>query len=267
MTTAPTVNADRLEAFSNHLLILAGLRESTVRAYVRDLELWDASGLEVGEWAILGANSSSTVTRRMAAVKRWCRFNKVPDLTAELPRPKARHGIPRPVADVEFKIANLRREAKLAAIFLLETGMRISEAYSLDLGRSEFPPPEVTITGKGGAECCSTSAVGCRGRRSPSSGTSANTASPRTSSATPTRHDSLSPARTWARSRTCSVTPPPPRPRSTRSTTRAGCGPRSSDGTRCSTHPLLSLSPSLSPRWSLRSRTTRYGAPPYDTEW
>lgn len=150
--TYPENTPVRREAFGQHLLILAGLKPNTIKAYVRDLELWQASGLDVETWAIQGANSPSTVVRRLAGVKRFCKFSKVPDLTADIPRPKARHGVPRPVESVEDKIANLTLRPKLAAIVLLESGLRISEAYSLSFGRDEWAPEQVVITGKGGKD-------------------------------------------------------------------------------------------------------------------
>jgi integrase/recombinase XerD len=99
--------------------------------------------------------SPSTQTGRLAALRSFYGWlvrsdQREDDPTTKLDRPKVRRTLPRPVAELARKLQKLEPAFKAAALFLAETGLRISEACSLDV---PLPvPTELIVLGKGRKE-------------------------------------------------------------------------------------------------------------------
>lgn len=140
-----------LAAFTVYLKVSRGLADGTVSIYLRVLERFTADDPKnLARWIEEIATSPSTFTQACSALKAWGKFRRDKGLLGELEdvdRPKKPRGLPKPVADLEAKLALLSPEARLAAIFLRETGMRVSEAYSVECG--DLVPHQLLIRGKG----------------------------------------------------------------------------------------------------------------------
>jgi integrase len=72
------------------------------------------------------------------------------DPSLDLDRPKLRRGLPRPVAGLPAVMGRLDPETHAIAVFLVETGLRISEGCSVFVRPPA--PPELTVLGKGSKE-------------------------------------------------------------------------------------------------------------------
>lgn len=131
------------------MVTMRGMAPRTAKAYKRIVGLWDAAGRPDPQVYVAEIGGApSTITSRLAAIKGFCKFLRIPDATFDVPRPKRIKGIPRPVADVEARIAAFPdQRTRWIAVFLLETGLRIAEACSLDI---DLPVPDaVIVRGKG----------------------------------------------------------------------------------------------------------------------
>ena len=151
-----------------------GLLPNTIRLYGRTVEiaageidnLASASSETLEAWVQGKGGRASTVSNRVSALASFFRFlvktKRRPDNpAAELDRPKRRKGVPKPVRDLEgaftvldaydARIDNIPNgQSRAIATFIAETGLRISEACSVNIaGRA---PAELTIIGKGAKE-------------------------------------------------------------------------------------------------------------------
>jgi integrase/recombinase XerD len=144
------------DAFVRYLTTERGLSPATAKIYVREI---DALASHIGRrinkprpedvrsFISATGGSASTITRRLAAIRTYYRFRRLPDPTVEISRPKRRRGIPRPVEDLDERLAGADGLTKALAILLVETGLRISEATAIKV---DLPPPEeLHIRGKG----------------------------------------------------------------------------------------------------------------------
>lgn len=112
-----------------------GFAEGTIRAYQRQLRSLAASagdlpGLHADQlrgWLHARGGATSTVGSRVAAVRsyyRWLRRSGGrADPSSDVDRPKVHRGLPRPVADLERRLAILDPETRAIAVFLAETGI------------------------------------------------------------------------------------------------------------------------------------------------
>ncbi len=191
----------QLHAFREHLAHERRASPRTVEHYLRDLEdlaRWlettprrrgaapdaarlDAAGLEVSDlrgW--LGEQArrckSTTIARRISALKGWYRFLRKRgevknDPAAQLASPKLRRGLPK-VLDVDAAAALVdapapapRKSAAAKATaeaiaardraileLLYGSGLRVSEASSLDLADLDLDAATVRVMGKGSKE-------------------------------------------------------------------------------------------------------------------
>lgn len=135
------------------------LAPGTVRSYGREVaKLKRAQRATTAQLRahLAGADGTpATAARRLAAFRSFYGFLlstgvRADDPSALISSPKVRHGIPRPVQDVEERIATLNPEAHAIAVLLLETGLRISEACALDCAVPA--PDEIVVRGKGAKE-------------------------------------------------------------------------------------------------------------------
>lgn len=151
-----------------------GLLPNTMRLYSKTLE---RAHQDLGElvylpsetleaWIQQRGGRSSSVSNRICALTSFYRFlvktKKRPDNpAAELDRPRRHKGVPKPVRNLEEALETLDRydrrvdgrrvgETRDMAVFIAETGLRISEACSIHL--DEKAPESVTIIGKGHKE-------------------------------------------------------------------------------------------------------------------
>lgn len=153
------------------------LSPNTIRLYTRtvdkahaalgDLPTQTTASLE--RWIQTQRGQAGTVANRISALVSFYRFlvksKRIPANPAtELDRPKQHKGVPKPVTDLEVKLALLDKadeeanhwhdrrvgETRDMAVFLCETGLRIHEAVKCD-----WPvpcPAEALIVGKGNKE-------------------------------------------------------------------------------------------------------------------
>lgn len=157
--TVRTLEVGGLQGFAAYLEG-RGMRPATVKAYVRDARSYIVWSLRtphrdavqhLRDWVYGARIAPSTACRRLAAVKALCQYRDVIDLTAGVHRPRRRRGKPRPIPDVETKLRAMDPTLRAVATFLLETGLRISEACSVRY-LATLPDAELLITGKGGKQ-------------------------------------------------------------------------------------------------------------------
>ena len=154
--------------------ISRGLLPNTRKLYARTVEiageeipsLWAVSTSELESWVQSKGGRSSTVSNRVSALASFFRFlvktKRRPDNpAAEMDRPKRHKGIPKPVPDLEAALRVLddydcrtdgipNGQSRAIATFIAETGLRISEACSVNV---EVPAPaQITVIGKGNKE-------------------------------------------------------------------------------------------------------------------
>src|SRR6266545_4128437 len=147
------------------LRVERGASGATMTAYRRELQiLVDEFGerrlprLDVEDLrAVLhvGDYSASTIGRRIAAWASFYRWlvktdHRRDDPTAKLDRPKVARGLPQPVDDFDERARRLDPTFRAIALFLVSTGLRISEACSVDCGLPV--PEELRVRGKGSKE-------------------------------------------------------------------------------------------------------------------
>lgn len=145
-----------LEQFKLYLRYEKGLTESTGKMYTRAVrDFFDFVGkepdavtdMDVRRWITTRGGAASSITCRLAALRAFYKSIGPTDPTQSISRPKRRFGMPRPIEDVEEKIAKLPPGYREIARLLLETGLRISEACSI---RVALPvPDQLLIRGKG----------------------------------------------------------------------------------------------------------------------
>lgn len=149
-----------LAAYERWGRVERGLSQATLRIYLRDLRTLgpDPEGLETENlraWLHARGGGASTVARRLCALRSFYRFLvrtgvRPDDPSQGLDRPKVRPGLPKPVSGLEGKLKGLDPEFTAIAVLLVETGLRIAEAKSLEI---PLPVPEqILVLGKGGKE-------------------------------------------------------------------------------------------------------------------
>lgn len=151
-----------------------GLLPNTIRLYSRTIaeasrdlgDLRDLPSETLESWIQHRGGRSSSVGNRICALTSFYRFlvktKKRPDNpAAELDRPKRHKGLPKPVKYLEEALATLDKydrkvdgrrvgETRDMAVFIAETGLRVSEACQL---KAETPAPDqITVIGKGHKE-------------------------------------------------------------------------------------------------------------------
>lgn len=145
------------------LRVERGLLDSTITGYKRELlnlhrAKGDPTSLTVAElrsYIVEAGGGPSTVAGRIAAMRSFYGFLvrsgiRIDDPTVTLDRPKQRRGLPKPIQDREKLLAQLDPDYRLIATFLLETGLRISEAVAV---RLPVPAPaQMVVRGKGAKE-------------------------------------------------------------------------------------------------------------------
>jgi integrase len=151
-------------AWESWARIERGFLPTTIQGYRRDLqrlaaharmplEALDADQLRA--WVTDAGGSPGTVARHVSSLRSFYGFlvragYRIDDPTQKLSRPKVRHGLPKPIKDVLGRISVLDRPARLIAILMHETGLRISEACSLAV---EVPVADtLLVLGKGAKE-------------------------------------------------------------------------------------------------------------------
>ena len=172
----------RIDAFLKYLVEGKGYSENTLAAYRNDLSQFLAFlTRHVSNWDEVDRNliidyilymkereyASSTMARKVAAVKSFFHHMVARELidddpTATLDSPKVKKRLPRAisVADVASLLAEPAKSSTPKALrdralleLLYATGMRVTEAVSLDVGDLNLPSASVRVTkNKGGKE-------------------------------------------------------------------------------------------------------------------
>lgn len=161
LDTAAKIEAQRphdLEAWAQWASIERGLASTTISAYLRELrDLGDfrprlrIDALRSRLHARGG--SASAISRRIAAWRSYYRWavrteQRPDDPTVGLDRPKVHPGLPKPVENLAHVLTQLDPTMQAVAVFLLESGLRISEACAVDV---PVPVPQTLwVKGKGG---------------------------------------------------------------------------------------------------------------------
>jgi integrase len=152
-----------LDAFALYLSRQRGMRPRSVTTYVacvrqvfawweprRDPHTDTPWGEVLASYIQSRALQPSTINRLLAAWKAYGKHRGWRDPTAYIDRLKRHKGKPRPVPDWRARIRNSDLLFRAVVCFLAETGLRLQEAWDLDV---EPPiPADLTITGKGGRE-------------------------------------------------------------------------------------------------------------------
>lgn len=152
-----------VERYLTWLRVERGLLEGTVRAYARELcalatvvgQPEDVDAESLRSYIHERGGAPATVARRLAALKSFYSYLvrtgvRIDDPTEALSRPKVRRGLPRPIEDADLVLSKLDPQTRQIAVFLRETGLRISEACSVSV---TVPVPDVLcIRGKGDRE-------------------------------------------------------------------------------------------------------------------
>jgi integrase/recombinase XerD len=146
-----------LESWRSWARVERGLGERTITEYEREIRRLgpQAEGRTSAELRVLLyelGGAPSTVSRRIAAWHSFYLFlirteARDDDPTSRLDRPKVPKGLPRPVDDLPTRLLRLDPEFRAIAVFLSETGLRISEAAGLHVGLPV--PEELWVRGKG----------------------------------------------------------------------------------------------------------------------
>lgn len=154
---------DALSDYITWCRVERGLSAGTIGAYSRELRslhercgrLASLTTADLRSWLQSLEGAPATVARRVAALRSFYGWlvrtaQRKDDPSAQLDRPKVRAGLPRPVEDLDGVLRHLDPTFQAIAIFLAETGLRISEAVSV---RSNTPAPQqLLVLGKGGKE-------------------------------------------------------------------------------------------------------------------
>lgn len=137
------------------------LSPDTVQKYatcLRRLQEWltvplaEASKADLDTFVSELGGAPSTVAGRMAAIRSFFRYLarlglRPDDPSVVLQAPKRDKNLPRPIHNVDEVLALLDPQTKAIATFLLETGLRISEACAVKL--TPPAPDALMVKGKG----------------------------------------------------------------------------------------------------------------------
>ncbi|MGH2372127.1 MAG: tyrosine-type recombinase/integrase [bacterium] len=151
-----------VEDWSKWLLVERGASQATLRAYSGELRRLASlnrrplRSLEVKHLRayLYGAGGKpSTVARRIAAMRSFYGWlvrvgRRLDDPSRQLDSPRRRRAVPHPVADFDALAARLDPEFRAIAVFLVSTGLRLSEACAVDVGLPV--PTELWVSGKSG---------------------------------------------------------------------------------------------------------------------
>lgn len=126
---------------------------SDVRPIARRARSIDDAGLR--RWLYAGSWSPATTARRIAAAHSLFTYlartgQRADDPTDKLDRPRVHRGLPRPIDELERRLALLDEPFRSVAEFLAETGLRISELYGLE--PPELGADRLLVHGKGGRD-------------------------------------------------------------------------------------------------------------------
>lgn len=161
VATAPKLPlpADDLATFGRYLTVERNLSPATQVAYTAEVRSFlgftgtpfrSAGASDVRDWILHRGGAPSTVVVRLAALKAYCKFLRIPNVTEDIDRPKRAKLLPRPIPNREVVLARLEPSFRAVAVFLLETGLRISEACSVSV---DLPvPDDLNVVGKGSKE-------------------------------------------------------------------------------------------------------------------
>jgi site-specific recombinase XerD len=154
---------DPFDPWLTFLRVERGLQTSTITAYARELRsaaasvrsLPTATTAALRAWLHAAGGSPSTVSRRIAALRSYFGWltrtgARSDDPTSPLERPKVRRGLPRPVEDLDGLLIRATAREQAVILFLVETGLRISEACAVQVPTPA--PADLVIRGKGGRE-------------------------------------------------------------------------------------------------------------------
>lgn len=132
----------------------------TIKKYRRDLERLIESGVDpvsatseqLRSWLWSTEGKPGTIAARLASLRCYYKFlvrsgGRADDPSQALDRPKVMRGLPRPVVDADDRIARLDPTTRRIAVVMRNTGLRLAEALSLDVGVPA--PPRTVIRGKG----------------------------------------------------------------------------------------------------------------------
>lgn len=155
---------DPLDRYLRWLETQRGLSPNTLKKYgaaLRALTAWltvpldQASAQDLDAFVSELGGAPSTVAGRMAALRGFYAYLvrlalRVDDPSVVLLPPKRIKGLPRPIDNVDDLFATLDPQTRAIAVFLRETGLRISEACAV---RVPFPAPDLLLVrGKGGKD-------------------------------------------------------------------------------------------------------------------
>lgn len=166
-----------------YMRVEKNLSPNTIRLYSRTIEevVRDVGSLEsitteqIRDWLHGRGGQNGTIANRICALRSVFKFMARSNIRVQNPMeaidsPRSKPGIPKPIKDLETKLAaldeldakvhaglSLKRkherplgQSRAMATFLLETGLRIHEAVAMSL---EIPCPEIMVlTGKGRKE-------------------------------------------------------------------------------------------------------------------
>lgn len=154
-----------LDAWQLWATVSRGLAPTTIgkyRSYLTDLQsfvypspLIGLASEQVRDWVEGKGGSSASVAGRVAAARSYFSWlvrteQRDDDPSSRLDRPRVHKGIPKPISDVPLVLSGLSVEFQAVATFLVETGMRLSEAWGLNV--SPPCPDELIVKGKGSKE-------------------------------------------------------------------------------------------------------------------
>jgi integrase/recombinase XerD len=155
--SAEPVTLDLVAAWKLWATVEKGLASNTVRTYERELrhlgpDIADLVTEDLRRHLHMRGGKPATISRRIAA---WRSFflwlvrtdRRLDDPTAKLDRPKLAKGLPRPVENFEVVLRQLDPTSQCIAVFLVETGLRISEAIAVRVDGEM--PDELRVQGKG----------------------------------------------------------------------------------------------------------------------
>lgn len=148
-----------LSGFAQYLRVERNLSPATIDSYVKDMtaflrfrftNLTPDPVASIRQWINSFENPSpSTTTRRLSAIKRYCRYVGVEDHTSLIDRPKRHKGLPKPAKIDRAKLMACPPPLRWTVVFMAETGLRLAEALSVQVEPGET---EVRVTGKGSKE-------------------------------------------------------------------------------------------------------------------
>lgn len=171
--------SDYIEIFSKWLTVEKGYSKNTVNSYLSDLHEFessldehvstdsiDAHAIRAYVYSLHGKNKSSSVARKLSALRTFFRFLireriMVKDPVSEVAMPKISKYIPVFLTvDEVFLLLETPKDdddkfaARDRAILelLYSTGMRVSEISTLNLNQLDFETEMVRVTGKGNRE-------------------------------------------------------------------------------------------------------------------